>query len=363
MFVIVLLVELTLEPFLIAVILLAVMSARATASLLGSKGLYHELLNVQSLPFLHEHGHWRQGHYVVADLIREDDRRATFLQDPAGTSRESMMLGHRPSEEEGLPRSQPRMEGVGLGSFPGETSHLVTIPLRASRAEVEAALSRVLPGDERPMTNGFPVVDKGGQLCGLVTKSALEGLLRPVQRTAPPQQVQRMLTPPPPRLGSREIGSRESFSVSPLRFASFGPVGREESLCIEQVMDTAPFVVQATTPVLQAHMLFSRCGLRHVVVVDFMHRPVGILTRKSLMPWRIPWEERSALHNDTFIETRAAHSPIHSPTRSPEPSPPGSPAMSAANSVDLSFGLEGRGRSSGGCSASDRLQISETARK
>ena len=33
---------------------------------------------------------------------------------------------------------------------------------------------------------------------------------------------------------------------------------------------------------------------RHVVVVDTSHRPIGVLTRKSLMPWRTPWldEER-----------------------------------------------------------------------
>ncbi|CAE8645174.1 unnamed protein product, partial [Polarella glacialis] len=80
MFVLVLLIEVTLDPFLIPVILISVLAARTTTSLLGTHGLYHELMHVQSLPFLPESGHWRQGHYVVDDLLKEDERRLRMLR-------------------------------------------------------------------------------------------------------------------------------------------------------------------------------------------------------------------------------------------------------------------------------------------
>lgn len=55
---------------------------------------------------------------------------------------------------------------------------LVMLPCDATREQVTEALSRCLPGDTVPMVNGFPVVDRGGRLCGLVTRDTLEKLLQ-----------------------------------------------------------------------------------------------------------------------------------------------------------------------------------------
>lgn len=166
------------------------------------------------------------------------------------------------------------------------------------------------------MVHGFPVIEGEGQLCGLVTRDALESLLLPETMEWVREQRQRG--------GSRvfSCGASEASGMD-------GPSGQpspENAVAstqagVEWVMDAAPFVVQASTPVLHAHMLFSRCGLRHVVVVDSIHQPIGVLTRKSLMPWRTPWLEQEMLQHDTFVETRDAHSPRGSPQTRPLSSP------------------------------------------
>jgi len=297
MFVLVLLLEVTLEPFLIPVILISILSARSVTSLMKAHGLYHELMNVQSLPFLSETPHWRQSHYVVEDLLRQD----------AKTQREmwSRNEAHSPrggGDLEAPPGTQTQFER----EFP----QLISLSRKATEADIVDALEKRLPGEERTEVNGFPVVEPasnnhpGGQLCGLVTRDALLGLLvrsgGAVDATASTSL-------------AREQRSERSFSREPLAMPLVG---------LEDVMDSAPFVVQGSTPVVHAHMLFARCGLRHVVVVDSGHRPIGVLTRKSLMPWRTPWLDEDNLHHDTFLEQRAAHSPTASRGNSPPNTPP-----------------------------------------
>ena len=244
MFVLVLLLEVTLEPFLIPVILISILSTRSVTSLMKAHGLYHELINVQSLPFLAETPHWRQSHYVVEDLLRQD----------AKTQREMFR------QNSDLEASQ----------FDREFPELITLSRRATEADIVEALERRLPGEDRTVSvHGFPVVEPpstegaGGQLCGLVTREALLGLLvrsrsRSVDVTT--------------SASVAAIRSERSFSREPFALPAPG---------LEDVMDSAPFVVQGSTPVVHAHMLFARCGLRHVVVVDSSHRPIGVLTRKS----------------------------------------------------------------------------------
>ena len=297
MFVLVLLLEVTLDPFLIPVILISVLSARTVTSLMKAHGLYHELMNVQSLPFLSETPHWRQSHYVVQDLLHQDARTQRMNQ----------------------PFS-PDLEG----QFDREFPEVISLSRRATEAEIVEALEKRLPGDERTLVHGFPVVeppspnDPGGQLCGLVTREALLGLLV----TTNSHGSGRVDVVPNSPAVSRAARSERSLSREPFSQHFAVPAG------LEDVMDSAPFVVQGSTPVVQAHMLFARCGLRHVVVVDSGHRPIGVLTRKSLMPWRTPWLDEDNLHNDTFLEQRAAHSP----TASRGNSAPSTPTISRLGS-------------------------------
>ena len=295
MFVLVLLLEVTLEPFLIPVILISILAARSVTSLMKAHGLYHELMNVQSLPFLSETPHWRQSHYVVEDLLRQD----------AKTQREMWR-----NEMSHSPRSADlEAQGAQANQFEREFPQLISLSRKATEADIVDALEKRLPGEDRTEVNGFPVVEPasnnhpGGQLCGLVTRDALLGLLvrssGAVDGTA--------------STGLARERSERSFSREPLAMPLVG---------LEDVMDSAPFVVQGSTPVVHAHMLFARCGLRHVVVVDSGHRPIGVLTRKSLMPWRTPWLDEDNLHHDTFLEQRAAHSPTASRGNSPPTTPP-----------------------------------------
>lgn len=291
LFVLVLLVEMTLTPFLIPVIVIAVLSARLTASLMGSKGLYHELINVQSLPFLSESAYWRQGHHVVADVLFEDERRArNFSAAQVQDAPTFAGFENWPSTEDRF--AAPLVDG----------DILVTVRRHASRHEVQSALEYCLPGHSTPSIHGFPVVENSGQLCGLVLRDALMLLLSSNADGGALRQTERPTHPP----GNPFHGSLGSG---------------EPSAGVEKIMDTAPFVVQASTPLQHAHMLFTRCGLRHLVVVDSVHKPIGVLTRKSLMPWRTPWFDQERVHTDTFREAREAHSPALTPPSSPSMRP------------------------------------------
>ena len=211
MFVLVLLLEVTLEPFLIPVILISILSARSVTSLMKAHGLYHELMNVQSLPFLSETPHWRQSHYVVEDLLRQD----------AKTQRE-MWFRQRSDRAD--------LEAAQAAQFEREFPQLITLSRRATEADIVEALERRLPGEDRTVSvHGFPVVEApstegaGGQLCGLVTREALLGLLV--------------------RSGSRSVDA--SGAVNSLRSErSFSREPFVPAPGLEDVMDSAPFVVQ-----------------------------------------------------------------------------------------------------------------------
>jgi len=311
MFVLVLLLEVSLEPFMIPVILISVLAARSTTSLLKSHGLYHELMNVQSLPFLAEAAHWRQGHYTVEALLWEEARTQRQVANaPSAGGSEQLRTFTRDADDNPEVREFPE---------------IISISRTATENEITEVVQRRLPGDETTLVNGFPVTGPAGQLCGLVTREALMGLLAQNHHSASTDSSRR------PRSGSSIRDSALPLALPPVNTV----------LGVEDVMDSAPFVLQASTPIVHAHMLFARCGLRHVVVVDSGHRPIGVLTRKSLMPWRTPWLDESNLHHDTFLEQRAAHSPTASAIASRNNSPPNTPPLSRQGSWRLSGGLAG----------------------
>jgi len=325
LFVIVLLVEITLDPTLVMVIVIAVIAARGTASLLGSKGLYHSLINVQSLPFLDEEHYWRAGNFTVGDLLVQDERNAaqvdardvvsTILED-ASIRVGGMSVETRPAD---APTGDPRPEADTppryVDSWPpteeARGSTLIKVRRFSSTEEIRSALNACLASDDQPMVNGFPVVEAEGQLCGLVTREALQLLLNEHDRRREGGDAAVEVT---------HSGARAAPLMLPggaVQARVFSAPTHEIDL--GQVMDAAPFVVQTCTPVRHAHMLFSRCGLRHLVVVDTGHRPLGVITRKSLMPWRTPWPllGEATVSHDTFLVTRMEHSPTATPPSSP----------------------------------------------
>jgi len=339
LFVIALLVETTLDATLVPVIICAVIAARGTASLLGSKGLYHSLINVQSLPFLDEEHYWRAGNFTVGDLLDQDERNAaqidsrnvvsTLLED-ASVRFGGLGVETRPadaptdcSRSDTRPESSTPPRYVDSNWLPTALgSTLISVHRLSSPEELRESLTACLPGDDRPIVNGFPVVEAGGQLCGLITRAAIESLLKDVTASA--------LQMRSDRTGGSSAGGRAAPLMLPLEAVQPRVVVMPTPLEIDlsRVMDTAPFVVQPCTPVRHAHMLFSRCGLRHLIVVDTGHRPLGVITRKSLMPWRTPWPQlgQATVSHDTFLVTRMEHSPTATPPSSPQAQfPPGSP--------------------------------------
>jgi CBS domain-containing protein len=259
------------------VVILAVLVARFMTTFLGSHGLYHRLIDVASLPFLDEHTHWRLSRWTANDVLQEDLRHAQKMTQVSG-------------DEE--PNSVDDI--------------LLFIRKAASSHEVHDLLYRKIPGNPDASPHAFPVVESNGELCGLVTREALSRKLKGEE------QVISSADGDEPAAEERNV--RHMFSTAVSAVGAPGPrrsgLGASElgdtPLGIEAVMDTAPFVVQPSTPVHQIHMMFRQLGLRHVVVVDAAHRPHGMLTRKSLMPWRCPTEP--GVH-DSFAAIRHARSP------------------------------------------------------
>ena len=85
--------------------------------------------------------------------------------------------------------------------------------------------------------NGFPVVDRDGALVGVVSTSMLERV-----------------------------------QVDP-------------DATVADVMDGSPVAVRAGDALGRSIRLFRRLGMRHLPVVDGRWVPIGIVTRKNLMPW------------------------------------------------------------------------------
>jgi len=312
LFVIVLMLELTLDPFLTVVVALAALTARCTAHFLGSKGLYHELIDVQSLPFLHEHEHWRQRSWVVEDVLKEDQKRNMFFMHVGSTWYEETNIDirvHNLPGPEGRNSPQATTElstdgeilPANVRAFPQALTP-ITVNKHTTIARIRSVLTLCLPGDAEPLANGFPVVEDNGVLCGLVTRRDLQDLLHhngvsDVDRHHLGRSLLGLSAPQ--RTGSLPAyGSNDLFEID-----------------IGTVMDAAPFIVQRLMPVHQAFLLFRQLGLRHVVVVDDNHKPLGVLTRKSLMPWRTPWQDRGYGDHDTFAEVREFHIPSPRPSR------------------------------------------------
>ncbi|GMH86178.1 hypothetical protein TL16_g10462 [Triparma laevis f. inornata] len=91
--------------------------------------------------------------------------------------------------------------------------------------------------------NGFPVVDEEGTLVGLVSRRLL--------KDAKPNHL------------------------------------------VSDCMDYSPIVARPTDALGRTLRLFRRMGCRHLPIVDSNFKPVGILTRKDLLPWVIP-----SMHED-----------------------------------------------------------------
>jgi len=343
LFVVVLILELTWDPYIIPVVVLAMVTARITAGLFGSHGLYHELIEVQCFPLLPEHEHWKHRSWQVRDILEADEARARNFETgatgwrsvteealtvagtsfssargwqsqvhdtpasglpepsteltPAQTAPSPSAAGPSAANAASVASTQPVAEELSVPSW--HTGTLVYLKRFSTISDIETTLDKLLPGDDKPMINGFPVVeDEGGQLCGLVTRSALKGFHRYQLGLAGIEVCDRQGS----ITGAEYDALGRSLIQNPVDSASMVSFGRgrpapetaqsaSEKFDLGDIMDMAPWVLEENAPVHQAHVLFRAVGIRHVVVVDKAYRPVGILTRKSLMPARLPGDE------------------------------------------------------------------------
>jgi CBS domain-containing protein len=123
---------------------------------------------------------------------------------------------------------------------------VVTLTLSPATEEVAAAL-------DTPH-HGFPVVDADGKLVGLISRDQLLTYSeRPQDRLA---------------------------TSSPI----LGRVNQGGGL--RPYVDLAPWQVPENFPAFRAYMLFTQIGVRHIVVTKKGQvKPVGVLTRKDLLPY------------------------------------------------------------------------------
>lgn len=274
LFVLVLFLEITMDWMLAPVVIVAVLTARIITTALKQHGLYHQLINVQSLPFVDDNWHWRASHFSAQDILNEDLAAA------------QLAARHLDAE---------------VPSDPQEL--LCSLPEDATYAQTKLAMDHVLLGDSKPHVNGFPVVDRSGALVGLVTRASLIDLIHAKEAAGEDLSASNAVEENP------RATVRRRFSLFRLSEESNGPVARRISdsrraLGITEVMDTAPVMVDPSTPMRQVHQLIRHMGVRHVIVVNSRHHPMGVLTRKSLMPWRYPAPHHEG--SDSFIDMRQA---------------------------------------------------------
>jgi len=222
LFTTVMMVEITGDPLLILPVGIATLTAVVVGNLF-TDGLYHSLIDVQSFPFLPDT--WPKK----------------------------------------MPYVQVRHALPG-GSAEGSVQPVVAVPLRASVAQVVAALG----GNTY---KGFPILNAAGTCIGVAERHDLERVLRE----------------------AREVD--------------------EDYVDIGKVTDPYPVMIRTRKPAVAAFDLFKRMEMRRLIVVDDNHAAVGVLTRRSLLPWVVEARiaHRGAMSHQFISRPSGFESPAASP--------------------------------------------------
>ena len=86
-----------------------------------------------------------------------------------------------------------------------------------------------------------------------------------------------------------ELADQMSANQLPSRYHGiarklFSKLNHSDLVDLYDYMDGQPFVVRPQMGVFRVHKLFTLLGLRHVPVIDYGEKCVGIITRKDLLP-------------------------------------------------------------------------------
>lgn len=134
-------------------------------------------------------------------------------------------------------------------------------PLCVEGSATIRELARLLEDAE---ISGAPVVDQGGRLVGIVTKSDLIRICTRGTGDVPPAYLFEVLA---------EQGGEDGISDA----------GPEPSACVEDFMTEEPATVLPETPVGRIARRMAESRIHRVVVVDPDGFPIGIVTSLDLL--------------------------------------------------------------------------------
>ena len=257
-------------------------------------GLYHMLMQLQGVPFLHEEPGERQWFCTVGEIMHH--RGIVSLRGVETVRHIKTVLWE--SKHNGFPvvDDDGRFSGIvvrtQLLQCVAAMDNSATVDSSRERSDtesshyrdVEHALERSGLGVRAPVVTGAVSrhsgsLGSGGSGGGGVESSQGGNVVSPNQMTGP-------------------LLDGDSGSEHPLMFKedgyllglqedhSFGLSSDMQPVAVADLADRSVPSVQQNHSVAGAFNIFRKLGLRHLTVCDSENRVVGILTRKDMLPWR-----------------------------------------------------------------------------
>lgn len=300
LFVIAMLVEVTADTSFTIPIAIGAIVGRAVNGLLRGHGLYHTLMRLSNLPFL---GRWhgpQNSQPCLAALPK--DRRVTIGPSQAELESNKLRLGNtlntlmeqlRPcviaaDQEVNSAASQlfselrdcelrlrmvlNRAGAATMGALDSESTEVAQARKALRKLHEEEFPSEIIKilTEKGHYHHAFPVVNRLDTLVGLVRREDLQDLLKAYE--------EQELT------DSESSEGSQPYVEDYLRSSASVPVlSHDGKLVLTQLMDVQPYEVHYKFPIYRVHRLFQQIMLRHLVVVDSDRRPVGVITRTSLL--------------------------------------------------------------------------------
>eukprot|EP00931_Biecheleriopsis_adriatica_P054505 TRINITY_DN32086_c0_g1_i1.p1 TRINITY_DN32086_c0_g1~~TRINITY_DN32086_c0_g1_i1.p1 ORF type:complete len:1071 (-),score=184.00 TRINITY_DN32086_c0_g1_i1:122-3334(-) len=298
LFVIVMLVEVTSDTSFIIPVAIGAIVGRFINNLLCGHGLYHTLMDLSKMPFL---GRWHgQRNHEPCLAALPKDRHSSAR--PEREELESSKLRVQSTLNDLMEKLRP----IATGSAAPSEAQVLHTELRESELRLRLALDRAcalkadhvadseirdiaqarralrkLPEEADPDVvrsilkttrhHAFPVVNSFDHLVGLVRREDLEMLLKRCQDEGHLSSASDMTSSSDDDEDAMHDG-RTSAALND-----------DGNLVLSEIMDMHPQVVHYKVPILRVHRTFQQMMLRHVVVTDFDRRPLGVITRQSLL--------------------------------------------------------------------------------
>jgi len=194
-----------------------------------------------------------------------------------------------------LPHLEGTVPHVGLIAYQPVNDYMSKKIVTLDHIALVSTIRDVLSNTKH---NGFPVVNETGHLCGFILRKHLTILIsmrcfsypaeggisvsgggqmgdEKILKTAKPVEhsIFERNYPRYPKIENIQINASD---LSDNVWVDLRPY-----------MDTSPFNISTSASVSKAYRFFRTLGLRHIVVLDDDHKPVGIITRHDLRKERL----------------------------------------------------------------------------